>query len=331
MNSEKIKFKNIIAIGDVHGCAEELRLLIHQLPLNAETLIVFLGDYIDRGPDSKGVIDTILELRDLYHVVTLMGNHEEMFSHFLRDPNSQQAGFFILNGGSPTLASYASDDPATEYKIPDSHKEFFSDLSLYFETKDYFFVHAGIPEGFDFSDKMKRNHRNDFLWIRGPFLNSERKWPKKIIHGHTPVKNADIRANRVNVDTGCVFGNKLSAIEFPSERVFSVVRNETSKVVHLEHVFQGVRRPKRFAGNIPLFIEHQGNILEFQTINYSQFGILMQTKSTDTPRFNNGEILLGYMEDEENRKVHFQGEIVRTEITANSASYAMKINIRQDI
>ncbi|MCJ8277615.1 MAG: serine/threonine protein phosphatase, partial [Bdellovibrionales bacterium] len=94
----------IFAIGDIHGCAEELNKLISLLPLNSEDTLVFLGDYIDRGPNSKKVVDIILDLKKNYNVICLKGNHEAMINEFIDDPSSPQAGLFIMNGGSSTLA-----------------------------------------------------------------------------------------------------------------------------------------------------------------------------------------------------------------------------------
>ena len=108
--------KKIFAIGDVHGCASELRMLLNKLPLTEESVVVFLGDYVDRGPNSKQVIETVLELKEQCQVVALKGNHEALFLSFLQDPSSEAAGMFIYNGGSATLHSYAT--PEGEYRIP---------------------------------------------------------------------------------------------------------------------------------------------------------------------------------------------------------------------
>ena len=114
----------IFAIGDIHGCVNELRALLNLLPLTPESTVVFLGDYIDRGGNSKGVIDTIIELRGHCRVVTLKGNHEAMFLDFLDHPGSARAGLFICNGGSATLASYANE--TGRYELPSEHVAFFS-------------------------------------------------------------------------------------------------------------------------------------------------------------------------------------------------------------
>lgn len=134
----------LIVIGDVHGCAEELKALVHKLPLDQDTTLLFLGDYVDRGPDAKGVIDTVLDLSELYKVIALKGNHEWLMEEYLAKPtNAVASGNFILNGGSATLASYSTDGQT--YEIPSSHKEFLANLKLYHETETHFYVHAGIP------------------------------------------------------------------------------------------------------------------------------------------------------------------------------------------
>src|SRR5438046_1705083 len=113
----------LVVIGDVHGCAEELKALIHKLPLDQSTTILFLGDYVDRGPDAKSVIDTVLNLSEIYSVIPLMGNHEWLMQQYLDSPNDPVAsGNFILNGGSATLASYSKD--GATYDIPAAHRKF---------------------------------------------------------------------------------------------------------------------------------------------------------------------------------------------------------------
>src|SRR3954463_10575248 len=117
---------SLFAIGDVHGCAEELRALIQKLPLRRDSLVVFLGDYIDRGPDSRGVVDTILDLQQYCRVVCLLGNHELMLREFLDGSDSRRVARFIYNGGSATLSSYADHDGV--FVMPEEHRDFFDSL-----------------------------------------------------------------------------------------------------------------------------------------------------------------------------------------------------------
>src|SRR5678815_719209 len=116
----------LYAIGDIHGCADELDDLLTRLPLQSGSTLVFLGDYIDRGPKSRQVIERVLDLRRHFEVIALRGNHEQMLLEFLEGESDQLVARFVLNGGSSTLASYA--DPSGHYGIPPSHEEFFRSL-----------------------------------------------------------------------------------------------------------------------------------------------------------------------------------------------------------
>src|SRR5688572_16333454 len=189
----------VFAIGDVHGCSVELQRLLQQLPLTADSVVVFLGDYVDRGTDSRGVIDVALDLANECHVVYLMGNHEEMFLAFLEDPDSKRGAEFIMNGGSSTLANYA-DDRGT-FEVPHKHRQFLRDLRLCYQTETHFFVHAGVPDlPLERIDPVK--HAAFLLWSRANFLRSTFTWEKTIVHGHTPVQSVEFHPRRINVDTG---------------------------------------------------------------------------------------------------------------------------------
>src|SRR5438105_13173689 len=111
----------VFAIADIHGCDEELRLLLRQLPLTRDSRVIFLGDYIDRGPNSRGVVETILELQEYCHVTCLLGNHELMLREFLDGSDPRLSARFIYNGGGATLASYSNDDAV--FVIPEGHVE----------------------------------------------------------------------------------------------------------------------------------------------------------------------------------------------------------------
>src|SRR5579864_4865919 len=113
----------LYAIADIHGCDEELRALLKLLPLDRSSRVVFLGDYIDRGPNSAGVVDTILELEEYCQVVCLLGNHELMLREFLDGSDPRLSARFIYNGGGATLASYSNDDGV--FVIPEEHVDFF--------------------------------------------------------------------------------------------------------------------------------------------------------------------------------------------------------------
>jgi serine/threonine protein phosphatase 1 len=313
----------IFAIGDVHGCATELRLLLNKLPLDKDSRVVFLGDYVDRGPQSREVIDTVLELSKEIDVVPLKGNHEALFLAFLRDPGSEAAGMFIYNGGSATLHSYAGDDG--EYHIPREHRDFLANLELFHETDDYFFVHAGCPripvEQFD-----TRKHAHDFLWARGAFLRTNYKWSKLIVHGHTPVKAVDMRANRINIDTACVFDRTLTAVELPAKRFYSVRRQDKTRHVYLRDRSESLRDAQRFVGSVPVYVHRDDEVLEFETRDYSEFGMLLRgVAHLDRAILDQEERISGFIGSQDESLVDFDGEVVRVDPRADGVYYGIKL------
>ena len=312
----------IYAIGDVHGCAYELRNLLNQLPLTPESTVVFLGDYIDRGGHSKDVVDTILELRKQCHVVCLMGNHEAMFLNFLDDPGSERAGLFIVNGGSATLASYADDHG--NYAFPEEHIRFFRDLKLSYEDEHHFFVHAGVPD-MPLSELNETLHGKKMLWIRGAFLTSEYDWGKVIVHGHTPVNEVEIRHNMINVDTGCVFMRSLSAIALPGQQVFSVPRQRIVKPIYLTDAASR-RVAIRFEGVLPVVVEQDGQSHHFETLDYSEVGLYMrELDSGTTPRLKENQAIHGRIGSDAATSVLFEGHVVRTHFKTAGIHYAVKV------
>ncbi|MDI6616808.1 MAG: metallophosphoesterase family protein, partial [Syntrophaceae bacterium] len=147
--------RKIFAIGDIHGCLPKLKALIPQIGMDrdADTL-VFIGDYIDRGPDPKGVVDFVLDLKKrMRTVICLKGNHEEMFLDYLCHGRGREV--YLLNGGDATIASYGYRGTAAGMKInvPDSHRDFFHSLLLWYETDEYIFVHAGLRDGVPLEDQ----------------------------------------------------------------------------------------------------------------------------------------------------------------------------------
>lgn len=313
---------SVFVIGDVHGCASELKTLLNKLPLQATSTVVFLGDYIDRGPRSREVIDTILQLRRFCTVVTLTGNHEAMLEDFLRDPTSQGAGMFIYNGGGATLASYA--DEHGNYEIPQHHLDFFSSLKLSWQNDQYFFVHAGVPDvALEQLDEQK--HRKEMLWVRRTFHRSTFPWKKMIVHGHSPVPTVQVTERRINVDTGCVYEQVLSAIELPSKKVYSVVRSREGRSVHLRD-FGSNRIAVRFKGAIPIYVHRGSETFEFETVDYSEFGMLMRDIANHPPLFEVGAKIDGHIGSDDATLVEFEGEIVRVQDEPDGRCYAIKIS-----
>ena len=217
MTEERVSGTNkIFAIGDIHGCLWSLEKLLNILPVNwGKDLVIFLGDYIDRGPDPRGVIEKILELKEFYKdkIITLKGNHEWMFERFLKGIDID---VFLYNGGGMTLKSYYNKEGYLE--IPEEHLKFLRELKLYYETEDYIFVHAGLRPG----KELKEQSEEDLLWIRESFYFSEYKFSKTIVFGHTPFPAPLILDDRIGIDTGCVYGGALTAIELPEKKIYQI-------------------------------------------------------------------------------------------------------------
>lgn len=220
------------AVGDVHGCAAELDQLLDLIESDASRRangrawrIVMLGDYVDRGPDSKGVLERAMALDAAGHVV-LPGNHEQLMVHALAargEHRESRARDWWRNGGEQTLRSYGADaQPGGEFWlrldcIPDAHCDFLltilEDRPVYHrdDQDGLLFVHAGVrPE-----DALAETARDVFLWSRHPrFLAADGAlWVEglRVVHGHTPVEAPVVHAHRVGLDTGAVYGGRLSA------------------------------------------------------------------------------------------------------------------------
>ena len=207
----------IFAIGDVHGCRDKLVRLLGKIPADFERdTIVFIGDYIDRGPDSKGVVDVVLDLmKKCPNVICLKGNHEDLFINYLSGANEVQ---FIYNGGGTTLRSYGveSYDPLS---LSPEHRRFFESLKMYYLTPDYLFVHAGIRPTVPL--EAQRDH--DLLWIREEFIYATHDLDQLIVFGHTPFKEPKVlptksRPDKIGIDTGAVYGHQLTCLQLPERR-----------------------------------------------------------------------------------------------------------------
>ncbi|MEO0466075.1 MAG: metallophosphoesterase family protein [Pseudomonadota bacterium] len=216
----------VYAIGDVHGRADLLKRLLDLIHADIEAaeekriVVIFLGDYVDRGFQSKEVIDHLLsEELSRYETYFLKGNHEAAFETFLSDASfgPQWARF----GGAETLMSYGIQPPraktvASEWEavceqlnrqMPVEHRSFLSTLSLYATLGDYVFVHAGLRPGVALDQQTER----DLLWIREEFLRDENVFDRVVIHGHTPISTPHHDFRRIGIDTGAYLTGKLTA------------------------------------------------------------------------------------------------------------------------
>ncbi|MFQ5681996.1 MAG: metallophosphoesterase family protein [Candidatus Binatia bacterium] len=216
-------------IGDIHGCLDELCRLIEALPLQPLDRLVFLGDYVDRGPDSKGVISYLIERRQngKQDIIFLKGNHEDMFLSYLGLPG-RYGQMFLFNGGSATMASYglspinASPREALS-SIPESHLEFLKELKVHYLMEPFLCVHAGIHPLKPFSQQIEE----ELLWIRDEFIHNQHKLPYTVLFGHTPQREVLFHLPyKIGLDTGLVFGNNLSCLEVKEKVLFQIKRGD---------------------------------------------------------------------------------------------------------
>jgi serine/threonine protein phosphatase 1 len=217
--------RRIYVIGDIHGRSDLLdRMvgLIHddlgEVP-SEQCLTVTLGDYVDRGPDSRGVLDRLSNNPFRTTYVALKGNHEELFEAFLREP--EVGRHWRQNGGLETLASYrvpvgplmvgrnyALASELLQAALPKQHSDFLSSLRLSLDLGLYFLCHAGVRPGVPFD----RQNPEDLLWIREEFLLSRLDFGKIVVHGHTPTEQPEVLPNRINIDTGAFATGRLTCV-----------------------------------------------------------------------------------------------------------------------
>jgi len=222
----------VYAIADVHGCADLLDRAFARIDADigcrptSEVIEVFLGDYVDRGPNSREVVDLLIARRRYRTTVCLGGNHETYVSEFLRNPDVFDD--WKQYGGLATLRSYGVSAPmnpspaeraelslAFDWRVPSTHRQFFSSLQPSFTCGDYFFAHAGVRPGVALADQSV----DDLLWIRKEFLFHDGDYEKIIVHGHTPVREPEIRPNRINIDTGAYVSGQLTCLLLEGDQI----------------------------------------------------------------------------------------------------------------
>jgi serine/threonine protein phosphatase 1 len=226
----------LYAVGDVHGRADLLAGLFSKIDADLEVhpapwvTHVFLGDYIDRGPDSRGVLDLLIARSQRHETIFLKGNHEVLIEEFLENPESFATWRHV--GGIETLLSYgirpSSNPDAAERTmlakqlgdvLPSEHRQFLASLKRSFGCGDFFFAHAGVRPGVPLSQQRD----DDLFWIRGEFLDSSEKFGKIIVHGHSPVMDVEFHSNRINIDTGAYATGRLSCLRIESaQSMFNV-------------------------------------------------------------------------------------------------------------
>ncbi len=217
-------------IGDIHGCADELRRLVEALPLAPGDQLIFLGDYIDRGPDSNAVVNYLIALAGLVNqvdVVFLRGNHEDMLLSYL-GICGQHGDMFLINGGKATLASYGlGPDKLTVERalstIPAGHLSFFRQLKSYHVMESFLCVHAGIHP----QKPLAAQTDEELLWIRNAFIYRSHSLPYTVLFGHTPQPTVfyDL-PYKVGLDTGLVYGNILTCLEVDEKVLFQIGRGK---------------------------------------------------------------------------------------------------------
>lgn len=207
-----------LAIGDIHGCINSLNKLLEKLSSYQDYTHIFVGDYIDRGPDSSGVVDRLIEIQEQIDCVFLRGNHEQML---LDAYKWGDLDLWLMNGGNSTLKSYGAT--YNNLNIPDKHLAFYSATDMYFETEDYFFVHAGLSPDKTIEESLhKESLMKKFLWERSHLNAFKTPWEKTVIFGHTPRPYPIHKPNMLGIDTGCVYESlgygKLTAVILPEQK-----------------------------------------------------------------------------------------------------------------
>ena len=234
--------RRIYAIGDIHGCDVQLGNL-HELiaedlarrPIETP-LLLHIGDYVDRGADTAGVLQRLLAETPIpgLPVVNLVGNHDETMLHALSGDRAA-ATDWLFAGGAPALQSYGidPDSPRESWpeQVPSEHLDFLRSLTLSHRDGGYFFVHGGVRPGVP----LEQQAREDLLRMRQPFLYSDMSFGAVVVHGHTPVRDPVVRHNRIAIDTGAVFGGKMTCLVLEGDTLGFLTADPVGEPVSIAH------------------------------------------------------------------------------------------------
>lgn len=226
----------VYAVGDIHGRADLLRRLLALIAADAarrapaaRQSLIFLGDYVNRGADSRGVLEILSGAPPAgFDAVHLKGNHEVLLQRFLDDP-VEQFGTWLSAGGHATLASYGVDGQQVAFgpgyarrcrdrfaaALPPRHLDFLRRLAVSHTLGDYFFVHGGVRPGITLAGQ----HERDLLWIKREFMDHGGRHEKMIVHGHVPLDAAELADNRISLDTRAWYSGRLTAARLEGARV----------------------------------------------------------------------------------------------------------------
>lgn len=201
----------IFAIGDIHGCYDKLVALLEKIDIDfSEDTLVFIGDYVDRGPNAYETVSHLVALKKQHeNIIFLKGNHEDMLEKYLAGTDRFT---YLMNGGQKTLDGYLKQKHKPgEFPIPKDHLDFYKSLVLYYETDSYLFVHAGLRKKIP----LDRQDEHDLLWIRSEFIKSDYDFGKRVVFGHTPFSKPLVQPNKIGIDTGAVYGHELTGVQLP--------------------------------------------------------------------------------------------------------------------
>lgn len=210
-------YRKIFAVGDIHGCRQKLESLLDRLPYDREQdLLIFLGDYINRGSESREVISLLCDLkRNGDHLVTLMGNHEYLLLEYQRNTDPALIPLLRMLQIEATLASYGLRDLSRLHRLaglPEEHRQFLTELRTSYETDSHIFVHAGLYPG----QPLAQQESSALMEIRDVFLSSTHDFGKVVVFGHSTFQTPLLSRTKIGIDTGAVYGNMLTALELPA-------------------------------------------------------------------------------------------------------------------